>query len=54
MTEATMPTLAEIKSFLVERGLATFKHPDLLRRVESLPTTAVGKIDKRALARILG
>ncbi|MEU4316273.1 AMP-binding protein [Nocardia sp. NPDC024068] len=45
----TMPTLAEIKEFLTGRGLATFKLPDVLRRAETLPVTAVGKIDKKAL-----
>ncbi|MGY2062890.1 AMP-binding enzyme, partial [Nocardia gipuzkoensis] len=45
----TMPTLAELKTFLTTRGLATYKLPDTLRRVDSLPLTAVGKIDKKAL-----
>ncbi|ONM50377.1 (2,3-dihydroxybenzoyl)adenylate synthase [Nocardia donostiensis] len=44
-----VPTLAEIKSFLTERGLATYKLPDVLRTADSLPVTAVGKIDKKAL-----
>ncbi|NEW38854.1 AMP-binding protein [Nocardia cyriacigeorgica] len=44
-----MPTLVEIKTFLTERGLATYKLPDVLRQAESLPITAVGKIDKKAL-----
>ncbi|MFI5780232.1 (2,3-dihydroxybenzoyl)adenylate synthase [Nocardia sp. NPDC051570] len=44
-----MPSLAELKTFLSARGLATYKLPDTLRRVESLPLTAVGKIDKKAL-----
>ncbi|WUI31085.1 AMP-binding protein [Nocardia sp. NBC_00416] len=44
-----MPTLAEIKEFLTGRGLATYKLPDALRRADSLPITAVGKIDKKAL-----
>ncbi|MBJ8340702.1 AMP-binding protein [Antrihabitans sp. YC3-6] len=45
-----MPSLAEFKSFLTDRGLAPYKLPDSLYRLESLPITAVGKIDKRALA----
>ncbi|MGW4070508.1 (2,3-dihydroxybenzoyl)adenylate synthase [Nocardia grenadensis] len=45
----TMPTLAEIKQFLTDRGLATYKLPDTLRQADSLPMTAVGKIDKNAL-----
>lgn len=44
-----MPTLVEIKTFLTERGLATYKLPDVLRQAETLPVTAVGKIDKKAL-----
>ncbi|KAA0017971.1 (2,3-dihydroxybenzoyl)adenylate synthase [Antrihabitans cavernicola] len=44
------PTLAEIKAFLTDRGLAAFKLPDSLHRATQLPVTAVGKIDKRALA----
>ncbi|WP_435827631.1 (2,3-dihydroxybenzoyl)adenylate synthase [Nocardia rhamnosiphila] len=44
-----MPTLAEIKEFLTGRGLATYKLPDVLRRADTLPLTAVGKIDKKAL-----
>ncbi|MFG1768415.1 (2,3-dihydroxybenzoyl)adenylate synthase [Nocardia salmonicida] len=44
-----LPTLGEIKTFLTERGLATYKLPDLVRQADSLPITAVGKIDKKAL-----
>ncbi|MGW1743324.1 (2,3-dihydroxybenzoyl)adenylate synthase [Nocardia sp. NPDC001965] len=44
-----MPSLAEIKEFLTGRGLATYKLPDILRRADTLPLTAVGKIDKKAL-----
>ncbi|WP_225727815.1 MULTISPECIES: (2,3-dihydroxybenzoyl)adenylate synthase [unclassified Nocardia] len=49
VVDAAMPTLAEIKAFLTARGLATYKLPDVLRRTETLPVTAVGKIDKKAL-----
>ncbi|MEU4812271.1 AMP-binding protein [Nocardia fluminea] len=44
-----LPTLGEIKTFLTERGLATYKLPDLIRQADILPITAVGKIDKKAL-----
>ncbi|MEV6224703.1 AMP-binding protein [Nocardia fluminea] len=44
-----LPTLGEIKAFLTERGLATYKLPDLIRQADTLPITAVGKIDKKAL-----
>ncbi|MFD0361596.1 (2,3-dihydroxybenzoyl)adenylate synthase [Nocardia sp. GCM10030253] len=49
VVDTTMPTLAEIKMFLTDRGLATYKLPDILRRADTLPLTAVGKIDKKAL-----
>ncbi|WP_063004808.1 (2,3-dihydroxybenzoyl)adenylate synthase [Nocardia salmonicida] len=47
-----LPTLGEIKTFLTERGLATYKLPDLVRQADTLPITAVGKIDKKALIRL--
>ncbi|WP_067703724.1 (2,3-dihydroxybenzoyl)adenylate synthase [Nocardia jejuensis] len=50
VVDGDMPTLAEIKTFLTERGLATYKLPDVLRQADALPVTAVGKIDKKALA----
>ncbi|WP_330228266.1 AMP-binding protein [Nocardia sp. NBC_00508] len=49
VVDGEMPTLAEIKTFLAARGLATYKLPDVLRRSDRLPITAVGKIDKKAL-----
>jgi len=49
VVDGEMPTLGEIKTFLTERGIATYKLPDLLRRSQRLPVTAVGKIDKKAL-----
>lgn len=49
VVDGDMPTLAEIKTFLAARGLATYKLPDVLRRSDQLPITAVGKIDKKAL-----
>ncbi|TDB76024.1 (2,3-dihydroxybenzoyl)adenylate synthase [Micromonospora sp. KC723] len=47
---ATPPELADVRAFLLERGVAAFKLPDLLAVVDDLPLTAIGKIDKRALA----
>ncbi|MGW4634931.1 (2,3-dihydroxybenzoyl)adenylate synthase [Nocardia sp. NPDC004415] len=44
-----LPTLVELKTFLTDRGLATYKLPDLVRQSDALPLTAVGKIDKKAL-----
>lgn len=49
-----LPALGELKSFLTARGLATYKLPDVVRRTEALPLTAVGKIDKKALKAELG
>lgn len=49
VVEGEMPTLAAVKAFLTERGLATYKLPDVLRQADVLPITAVGKIDKKAL-----
>ncbi|WP_019931422.1 (2,3-dihydroxybenzoyl)adenylate synthase [Nocardia sp. BMG111209] len=49
VVDGDAPTLAEIKRFLTERGLAAFKLPDLLRTTDALPLTAVGKIDKKVL-----
>ena len=41
--------LAELRSFLTERGLAAFKLPDQLAVADSLPVTAVGKIDTKSV-----
>lgn len=49
VVETEMPSLAQIKTFLTTRGLATYKLPDVLRQADVLPVTAVGKIDKKAL-----
>lgn len=44
------PTRADLARFLTDAGLAAFKLPDRVVAVESLPRTAIGKIDRRALA----
>ncbi|MBF6332579.1 (2,3-dihydroxybenzoyl)adenylate synthase [Nocardia transvalensis] len=49
VVDGPMPALAEIKTFLTARGLATYKLPDILRQADHLPLTAVGKIDKKVL-----
>lgn len=46
--------LAEVRTFLAERGLASFKLPDVLRVVPTIPVTAVGKIDKAAVRAAVG
>ncbi|MFC9896300.1 (2,3-dihydroxybenzoyl)adenylate synthase [Nocardia sp. NPDC127579] len=43
------PTLAELRKFVRERGVATWKLPDLVRVVDSFPETGVGKTSRRAL-----
>jgi len=47
-------TLAELNTYLDERGVAAHIRPDMLVAMSELPTTAVGKIDKRAIARQVG
>lgn len=39
----------ELRRYLREQGIASYKIPDHITFVEGLPKTAVGKIDKRAL-----
>ncbi|MCE0761966.1 AMP-binding protein [Pseudonocardia kujensis] len=46
---ARPPSLEELKSYLLERGVAIQKTPERLELVESLPTTATGKIQKHLL-----
>ena len=43
------PTLAALREFLLDRGLAAYKSPDHLELVERFPHTALGKVDKAAL-----
>ena len=43
----TPVTLAELNAFLDDRGASTHARPDLLVPMRSLPTTAVGKVDKK-------
>jgi len=40
-------TLAELYAFLHERGASAHARPDVLAPMPSLPTTAVGKVDKK-------
>ncbi|QGZ52068.1 AMP-binding protein [Streptomyces sp. QHH-9511] len=49
----SVPTLQSLRAFLLERGVAAFKLPDRVESVADLPLTAIGKIDKRALVRML-
>ncbi|RAU96225.1 (2,3-dihydroxybenzoyl)adenylate synthase [Mycobacterium colombiense] len=43
-------SLAELNGYLDERGVAAHARPDVLVAMTSLPTTPIGKIDKRAIA----
>jgi mycobactin salicyl-AMP ligase len=45
--------LAELNDYLDQRGVATHARPDALVEMHALPTTAVGKVDKKAIARQL-
>jgi mycobactin salicyl-AMP ligase len=47
-------TLAELNDYLDKRGVAAHSRPDMLAPMTALPTTAVGKVDKKAIARQLG
>ncbi|MFF2085772.1 (2,3-dihydroxybenzoyl)adenylate synthase [Nocardia sp. NPDC058176] len=46
---ATPPTLATVRKFVRERGVAAWKLPDLVEVVDSFPETGVGKTSRRAL-----
>jgi mycobactin salicyl-AMP ligase len=46
-------TLTELNDHLAQRGVATHARPDVLAEMASLPTTPVGKIDKKAIVRHL-
>ncbi|MGW7056655.1 (2,3-dihydroxybenzoyl)adenylate synthase [Streptomyces sp. NPDC054887] len=50
---SSAPTVQALRAFLLERGVAAFKLPDRVETVADLPLTAIGKIDKRALRRVL-
>lgn len=43
------PAQPEIARFLTERGVAAYKIPDLIRVANTLPRTAIGKVDKKKL-----
>ncbi|MGC2656188.1 MAG: AMP-binding protein [Mycobacterium sp.] len=46
-------SLAELNRYLDERGVAAHTRPDVLVPMPALPTTAVGKVDKKAISRRL-
>lgn len=47
------PKARELKQFLKDRGLATFKIPDRVEFIESFPKTPLGKVSKKALRQII-
>lgn len=50
----TSLSLEELCRFLLAKGMAKFKLPERLEVMDELPTTQVGKVSKRELARRLG
>jgi mycobactin salicyl-AMP ligase len=46
-------TLPELHSFLDGRGVAAHSRPDVLVAMPALPTTPVGKVDKRSVVKQL-
>ncbi|GAA2601522.1 AMP-binding protein [Actinomadura fulvescens] len=50
----TSITLADVRALMERAGVARFKLPERLVVVDELPTTNVGKIDKRALRSAIG
>lgn len=42
-------SLNEVRTFLLDKGIAQFKLPDLIKYIESWPLTSVGKISKEKL-----
>ncbi len=53
ITDGQQPDLAQVRAFLMARGLAGFKCPDQIEFVHHWPLTPIGKVDKRRLARSL-
>ncbi len=46
-------SLAELNAYLDARGVAAHTRPDVLVAMPALPTTPIGKVDKKAIARDL-
>jgi mycobactin salicyl-AMP ligase len=47
-------SLTELNAYLDQRGVAAHARPDMLVAMTTLPTTPIGKIDKKAIARQVG
>jgi mycobactin salicyl-AMP ligase len=46
-------SLPELNGHHDERGVAAHSRPDVLAPMSTLPTTAVGKVDKKAIVKVL-
>jgi len=44
-----VPSLDDVRAAFAKAEVAAFKYPDRLEIVDELPTTKVGKLNKRAL-----
>ncbi|MFF2083806.1 (2,3-dihydroxybenzoyl)adenylate synthase [Nocardia sp. NPDC058176] len=49
----TAPSRRDLARFLAAAGIAGYKAPDVIRVVDAMPLTPLGKIDKNALRRLL-
>jgi non-ribosomal peptide synthetase component E (peptide arylation enzyme) len=50
-----MPTLDDLGRFMIGKGIAKYKIPERIERIDAFPTTSVGKVDKvRMRAMIAG
>jgi non-ribosomal peptide synthetase component E (peptide arylation enzyme) len=48
-----LPTLAEITRFVAEKGLAKYKTPERIERIDAFPVTSVGKVDKVTMRKMI-
>src|SRR5690606_22944572 len=53
VTDGWTPKLPDIHAHLRKQGVAEYKLPDAIRVMDRLPTTRIGKLDKRALLRLV-
>ena len=44
-------TLADLNAYLDQCGVAAYVRPDMLVEMAALPTTPIGKVDKKAIVR---
>ena len=49
----TLPSVKELGAFLKDAGLAIFKWPERIERIDALPLTKVGKLDKAPLRTLI-